>query len=236
MHKPNTTPDMKRAPLSAFQNIRSGILFGKALEDVKQIERSIALFGMIMPIIVSQAKDSLVVMDGKKRLAALKRMAFAGTLPRSLVTIPYVFVDEAHKFGRRPVLALSSQDLFRAVMSLKAKSDDVDTIADKIYLCRASVEELLQLSHLSETVRKAFFRQDISFEQAHAFSTMPCKDAQTAVFMSVGPFATVSTILTTLKTYQMDHISLKARALEPSAISKLPDTQIPQNFIWDRAA
>lgn len=238
--EPNTKKMMKRAPLSSFQNMRNGILFGKALDDVKQIERSIAQFGMIMPIIVTRAKDSFIVMDGKKRLTALKRMSFAGKLPRSLVTIPYVLADEAHEYGRRSVSILSSQELYWSVMRLKSQGEDVHTIADKLYLCRTSVEELLQLSHLSEPVRKAFFRQDISFEQAHAFSTMPCQGTQTAVFMELGPFATVNTILTKLKTYRINEPAITCKSHETSAFqapaANLIASHISQNFVWDRAA
>jgi len=237
MHNPMNRTEMKRAHLSAFQTLRNGILFGKALEDVKQIERSIAQFGMIMPIIVTQAKDALIIMDGKKRLTALKRMAFAGTLPRSLVKIPYILADEAHEFGRRSVSILSSQDLYREVVQLKSNGDGVQTIANQLFLCRASVEELLQLSHLSDPIRKAFFRQDISFEQAHAFSTMPCKNTQTLIFMSVGPFAKVSEILIALKNYGMDSFATTRKNVNPQLITpKLFPLRIPHNLEWDRAA
>lgn len=230
MHTSINPTEIQRAPLSSFQNIRSSILYGKALQDVKQIERSIAQFGMIMPIIVTKTKGALIVMDGKKRLSALKRMTFAGTLPRSLVTIPYIMADEAHMFGRRTVSVLSSQELFRSILRLKTSGHSVETIAQKLFLCRRSVEELLQLSHLSETVRNAFFRQDISFEQAHAFSAMPCHNAQTSLFLSLGPFAKVSEILDGLEAFQ----SREENELRPMSV--LPLSDVSQNFIWDHAA
>lgn len=193
------TIEIKRAPLSSFRNLRSTVLFGKALEDVKQIERSIAQFGMLMPITVTKAKNSFIVIDGKKRLSALKRMEFAGTLPRSLVETPYLFVEEAQQFGRGSVSVLSSQELYRAVETLKSGGDEIEAIAKKLYLCRRTVQEILHLTHLCDVVKHAFFRRAISFEQAYAFSTMPCHITQKRTFLTLGPFANVTTILDTIQ-------------------------------------
>lgn len=232
MHK----TEIKRAPISAFQNIRNVILFGEALKDVRQIERSIAEFGMIMPIIVTGTNNSLMVIDGKKRLTALKRMAFAGTLPRSLVKIPYLFLDEAQKFGRRPLSILPSPEIYKSVEKLKFEGDSVTNIARKLYLCRRSVQEMLHLTHLCDVIKKAFFRQSISFEQAHAFSTMPCKATQNRIFFMLGPFAEVPEILEALKA---DTLLQNANISDAIVMKKdiLPSPQNPaQIFRLDRAA
>jgi len=48
----NTT--ISQAPLSEFKALRSTILLGQELADVKHIERSITQFGLISPLIVSK--------------------------------------------------------------------------------------------------------------------------------------------------------------------------------------
>ena len=72
--------ELKTAPLNAFKTLRAPILCGQNLNDVKNLERSILEFGLMSPVIVSVAGKDLVVIDGKKRLAAIKRLSFAGTL------------------------------------------------------------------------------------------------------------------------------------------------------------
>ena len=78
------------AKLAEFKSPTARILFGERLQDIKQIQASIAAHGLLNPLIVMRQGKKFIVIDGKKRLAALRRMRFAGTLPRSLINVPYI--------------------------------------------------------------------------------------------------------------------------------------------------
>jgi len=191
--------EMKTAPISAFKSLRSPILCGQNLNDVKTLERSILEFGLMSPIVVSVAKNYLVIIDGKKRLAAIKRLAFAGTLPRSLVNIPYILTDEANQMDFRAASILSGRDLYSAVMALKHAGIEIEEIAARLYLDRRSIVETISLSRLSTRLRQAYFAKTISFQQALAYTAEPDQAAQEALLLELGPFAKPRAILETLR-------------------------------------
>ena len=151
------------------------------------------------PVIVSVAGKDLVVIDGKKRLAAIKRLSFAGTLPRSLVNIPYILTAEAKQMDFRAASVFSGRDLYQAVMELKASGNAIEKIAERLYLDRRSVNETISLSRLSTRLRQAYFAKTISFEQALAFTALPDKAAQDALLIRLGPFAKPHDILETIR-------------------------------------
>jgi len=86
---------MKTAPVDMFTTLRPRLLIGELLQDIKSIQASIAKFGLLSPIVVTRSDDRLIIIDGRKRLAAIRRLAFMGRLPRSLVNIPYIEVQDA---------------------------------------------------------------------------------------------------------------------------------------------
>lgn len=191
--------ELKTAPISAFKSLRAPILCGQNLNDVKNLERSILEFGLMSPIVVSVAKNHLVIIDGKKRLAAIKRLAFAGTLPRSLVNIPYILTDEANQMDFRAASVLSGRELYYAVMALKQSGTEIEEIAARLYLDRRSIIETISLSRLSKRLRQVFFAKSISFQQALAFTAEPDETAQEALLLALGPFAKPHVILETIR-------------------------------------
>jgi len=83
------------AKLAEFKSPTARILFGEHLQDIKQIQTSIATHGLLSPLIVMRQGKKLIVIDGRKRLAALRRMKFTGNLPRSLVNVPYIISKQS---------------------------------------------------------------------------------------------------------------------------------------------
>ncbi len=227
------TINLKRAPHSLFRILRPQILFGHALAEVKQIERSIAQFGLMMPIVVSKSQNQLVVIDGKKRLAAIRRMIFAGTLPRSLHAIPYIFVKEAKNTDFHAASVLSAYDIYDAVMSLKSKGFDLDDIADKLYLCRRSVIDIMSLSRLCTPIRKAFFNNTLSFQQARLYAAMPDEDEQIAVLTALGPFAEPEAIIKAIRQGEFETVC-EQFALPENNVVTIPKSV--QNYVWEQAA
>ncbi len=192
---------IETASVDMFTTLRSRLLRGQTLQDVKAMQASIARFGLLSPIVISRAQGRLIVVDGRKRLAAIKRLSFMGRLPRSLVNIPFIEVDIAQtKQSKTPAL-MSNRELYTTVTDMFTAHQDIDAIAADLFLPRESVRQVLTLAHLSPRLRRAFFDKVIDFSRAKAFATMPNHKAQELVFMALGPFADENEILNFGKTH-----------------------------------
>ncbi len=186
---------VKTAPVDMFTTLRPRLLIGGLLKDIKAVQASIARFGLLSPIIVSRSNGRLVVVDGRKRLAAIKRLEFMGRLPRSLVNIPYIELKDArHAPSQAPAL-MSNRDLYMTVTNMFRKSQDVAAIASDLFLTRKCVTQVLTLARLSPRLRRAFFDRTISFESARAYAAFPGDARQERAFLELGPFATDKAIL-----------------------------------------
>ena len=186
---------IKTAPVDMFTTLRPRLLVGRLLLDIKAVQASIARFGLLSPIIVSHANGRLVVVDGRKRLAAIRRLDFMGRLPRSLVNIPYIELEDArHNPSPSPAL-MSNRDLYVTVTEMFRQNQDIGLIASDLFLTRECVKQVLTLSRLSPRLQRAFFDRTISFESAKAYAAYPGHAVQEQVFMALGPFADAEEIL-----------------------------------------
>lgn len=241
----NTNADIKTAALPKFLSPRSTILCGQALTDVKHIERSIAQFGLLSPLIVSQTRSGLIVIDGKKRFAAIKRLSFKDELPSNLSEIPYVLIDDA-KFSSISVTTnLSIRAFYKAVTTLKSQGHSIESIANQLYLCRRSVTDFIRLSYLCLPIRKSLFENLITFDQAQAYTVIPDSEVQIAVMKDLGRFAKPSEILEAMEALRYVYdINTKQNsesnldfvdfALVPDDIVTLPVSD--KHYVWADAA
>lgn len=187
--------DIKTASLDMFTTLRSRLFSGKVLSDIKSVQLSVARYGLLSPIIVSNQNGKLIVIDGRKRLAAIRRLDFMGKLPRSLVNIPYVEVQDAREpIAQTPPL-MSNRDLYVTVIERFKQTQDIDTIAQELFLTSNYVRQVLTLTHLSPRLRRAFFNRAINFDQAKSFAATPIHHLQDRAFMSLGPFVESAEIL-----------------------------------------
>ena len=191
--------DIKTAKLSDFQAPTTRILFGERLKDVQQIQNSISKHGMLNPIRVMPRGKKLVIIDGKKRLAALRRMRFQGTLPRSLVNVPYVIVNEDTSLAAPQMSLLSNEEKFEETLALRKQGKSLMEIATTLYVSKQCVKDLLSVSRLSPRLRHAYFGGTISIEQAKVFASLPNKDAQDLLLVALGPFANAPDILSAIQ-------------------------------------
>ena len=186
---------LKTAPVDMFITLRPRVLRGKMLAEIKSVQASIERFGLLSPITVTRHDGKLVVVDGRKRLIAMRRLEFAGRLPRSLVNIPFVEVSDI-KSAKSPVPALMShRELYETVVTFFREHNSVEAIAEALYLSHKDVRAVLTLSHLSPRLRRAFFDRTIDFDQARCYAAMPQVAMQDRVFMALGPFATGQDII-----------------------------------------
>ena len=186
---------MKTASVDMFTTLRPRMFAGSVLEDIKSIQASIAKFGLLSPLVVTRSENRLIVIDGRKRLAAIRRLAFMDRLPRSLINIPYLEVQDAKPAATDAPSLMSNRDLYVTVMDMFRAHQDVDKIAADLYLCRKIVKQVLTLGCLSPRLRKAFFDRTIDFAQAKAYAALPHHSAQETAFLALGPFAEDQAIL-----------------------------------------
>jgi len=186
---------IKTAPVDMFTTLRPRLLVGQLLKDIKAVQASIARFGLLSPIIVTRSKGRLIVVDGRKRLAAIRRLEFMGRLPRSLVNIPFIELEDARQAQSDTPALMSNRDLFKTVIDLFKAHQDVPLIASKLYLSHKCVKQVLTLARLSPRLRQIFFHGTISFEQAKAYAALPQHKIQNRAFMTLGPFADMRAIL-----------------------------------------
>lgn len=187
--------EIKTASIDMFTTLRSRLFGGKILSDIKAVQSSIARYGLLSPIIVSSQNGKLVVVDGRKRLAAIRRLDFMGKLPRSLVNIPYVEVKSAQEPAAQTPLLMSNRDLYVTVSEQFKETQNIDAIAQALFLTSHCVRQVLTLAHLSPRLRRAFFNRAINFDQAKSFAATPIHRLQDRAFMSLGPFADSAKII-----------------------------------------
>lgn len=183
--------------LSNFRSPTPKILYGKVLKEIQEIQRSILCFGLLNPLVVKKNRNRLVVIDGRKRLAAIRRLRFEGKLPRSLTRIPYVMVDQTRK--STPDFSLMSQtELYEQVKALKSKSQTITQIASLLHTSQDNVRVILNVDDLSPLLKNAFLDGALTLAQVKAFSTIPNTGAQNDLLIKLGPFANETDILSSI--------------------------------------
>lgn len=183
------------APVEKFSLLRTPVMCGKRLHDVKTLQESIARYGLLSPIIAMKRAGQLIVIDGRKRLAAIRRLMFNGQRPRSLAKIPYLLVDEMDSGAAQGHVLVANAALYAAILERFRGGDTVSDLAQHFQISHQCVRDSLSLSRLAAPIRSAFFSRMISFSQARAFAAHPDMAEQLAQFYAIGPFATPSAIL-----------------------------------------
>ena len=184
----------RTASLSEFRAPTPKLLFGAYLKEVAKLEESIAKQGLMTPLKVTYAGNKLVVIDGRKRLSALRRMRFKNTLPRSLVNIPFVL-------GTEPVPhLLSAQEQYRGMTKLRGGGASQDEMSAALCLSAARLHALQAVDRLSPRLKAAFMGSAITLKQAEAFAALPVHSDQDSLMLAAGPFAAVGEILKAITT------------------------------------
>lgn len=211
--------NIRTARLSEVTSKDSKVFCGETLRHVKNLEASILEHGLLDPLIAKQTEQGLVVIDGRKRLMAARRLKLAGKLPRDLHMLPYVLIGEHLGLVDMPMALLSNRDQFVEVGRLHTQGHSVRDIANTLYVSAKHVRNLLSITKLSRKLQIEFLSGYLSLKQASAFATLPNKDAQDALMQVLGPFAEEPDIIraiysgeTVVKIDDDDAIILPSRA------------------------
>lgn len=192
--------NLKKAPLGTFRLLKTTILQGEVLEEIKRIEKSIIQYGLICPIVTSRLRNTLIVIDGKKRMQAIQRLAFRNELPEHLLQIPYISILESRKKDYPADSIISRKQLYTTVITLKSRNVSLAAIAEYLCLCRNTISDVVLLSRLSRRVRNAYFDHGLSFSVARAYASVPDMAQQSTLMLKLGKTADETTILNAIET------------------------------------
>lgn len=206
--------------------------FGFSLSQRNSIEemcQSIASVGLLNPLIVTQDKGRYVIVDGKKRFHAIKKLARRNKLPRTLNKVPCLLTGDAPIAGasaEKPML-LSEQDLVHEILCADRKGATYSEITARLDCSDKIITQARSLSRLNPKLMLAFINGTINLAQAAALSTLPNHQAQWDLLVNLGPFVTEPEIIaaiakgdTVLKLPNGDTMILPSRA--PISIFMLP--------------
>lgn len=190
-------------------------------ESIKEMCARITAFGLLNPLVVKREEERFVIVDGKKRFQAIKKLARLNRLPRTLNKIPCVLNDNKPMTDhalKKPLL-LSEQDLVHEILSQDCKGRTYEEISKLLDCSESIIRQARSLRLLHPKLSLAFMNNTISLAQAAALSTLPNKDAQWQLLIQLGPFVTEPQIInaiasgeTVLELPNGDTIILPSRA------------------------
>ncbi len=190
----------------------------------------IGTVGLLNPLIVTKVKGRYLVIDGKKRLHAIKKLVRRNKLPRTLNTVPCLLSDSdpiAIKQAEKPLL-LSDLELVQEILLADTSGASITDIQNRFECSRKFVKKVLSLRQLSKKLMHAFVNNAVSLDQAAALSTIPNPQAQWDLLVQLGPFATEPEIIsaiaagnTVLELPNGEILLLPSRAVKSSPSPKL---------------
>ena len=165
------------------------------------LANSIVRDGLLNPLVVRQHGSKFIVVDGKKRLAILRRLSKLKRLSKAILKVPCIVQEVASlkPVERRRPLLLTGPELAHKIILEAQNATSPVSIAQR-YECDLSVvEDCLSLPGLHPEMLKYFNNRAISLEQAAAFATIENKKAQLDLLHQLGPFVSNADIITAIR-------------------------------------
>ncbi len=167
--------DVTHAPLNSLSLDPANVRTGKPA--IGDLVASIPVKGVITPLVVREAAGGgYSVIEGSRRLAALKALARAGTVDKDFA-VPVTVRDEADAEARETSLAaniqrmdLSPPDEAAAFARLNDAGHTVEDIMAHFGLTERRVRQRLAIGHLAKPVFKAFATGELNIAMAEAFT------------------------------------------------------------------
>jgi hypothetical protein len=184
---------LNHAPVDQFALIRPRILSGQRLSEIITLQESILRYGLLNPLRVMKKDNKLIIIDGRKRFLAIKRLAFAGRVPRSLKTMPYRLMGD-ETLPQSSIL-IRNEALYEAVSSRHKRGERIEALARDLSISHQCVRDILSLNSLAAPLRTKFYARLITYKQMRAYAACPDKPRQISAYATLGPFAAPSDIL-----------------------------------------
>ena len=170
--------------------------------DLVRIRQSIEKDGLLYPLVVVKEGAKYLVIDGKKRLSVIRKLAKSKRYTRSTAKIPCL-VQDAEKItpviARRPAL-LSGPELAHQIIIAAQRRISYASIAQRFECDISVVEDCVSLTRLHPELLMHFNDKAISLEQAAAFATIDNMGAQLSLLHQLGPFVSDIEIIAAIKT------------------------------------
>lgn len=193
--------------------------------DIDALCQDIARVGLLNPLIVMKEKGRYVILDGKKRFQAIRKLTRRKMLPRTLNKVPCIVTDRIsiseHK-SAKPIL-LSDQDLAAGITQMVGLGSTPKEAGLKYQCSSEIVSKALSLENLHQKLREAFASGTINLEQAAAFATLPNPKSQWDLLLKLGPFISDTAIIsaisdgdTVIETSAGNIVILPSRAPAPA--------------------
>ena len=164
-------------------------------EGIDELANSIKSLGLLNPLTVApDGKDSYILLDGQRRLLALKKLKINET---------EVFVRELEDFQQKEVpiatdffkdkLKISEKAIGVANLINKEKKVTPETLAKRYNFKLSDVQALLKLATLHKTVLEGIDNGNLSIKQALEITKVKREDVQIKIaeFMSGKNWATL---------------------------------------------
>ena len=164
------------------------------------IKNSIETDGLLNPLTVIKQKGKFIVIDGKKRLLALRELAKSNKFKRALYKVP-CNIDCTSEIGidpARPVLMSGPEVAHKIICEVESGMPRV-MVAQRYECTAAVVEDSLSLRNLHPEILMCFNNDTLSLEQAAAFATIENMNAQWSLLLQLGPFVSNAEIITAIK-------------------------------------
>jgi len=164
---------------------------------IEEISRRIKSVGLLNPLIVTKIKGRYLVIDGKKRLHAIKKLARQNKLPRTLHTVPCLLSDSDPTTSEpinKPLL-LSDYELVQEIIKANEAGKDEKDIIQMLECSQQVIRQALSLKSLCPKLEQAFMNTAINLAQAAALATIPNPQAQWDLLVQLGPFVSEPDII-----------------------------------------
>lgn len=169
--------------------------------NLTMLAKSIEQDGLLYPLVVTKDGDKYMVLDGKKRLNVIRKLAKSNRYTRSMTKVPCI-VQEAHQIQpvieRRPTL-LTGPELAHQIILAEQTGISFISIAQRFECELAVVEDCVSLTKLHPELLLHFNNKVISLEQAAAFATIENMTAQLDLLIQLGPFVSDLEIIASIK-------------------------------------
>lgn len=194
----------KLIPLKLLTDGQSAVSFmlnNKHKDTTLWLARSIVKDGLLNPLVVIKQGSKFVVLDGKKRLAIIRRMAKNDRLNKAIAKVPCV-VQETHTVAplknKRPILLTGPELAHQIILDGQAAKSHAE-IAQRFECSISVVEDSLSLRKLNPEILLHFNKGAISLEQAAALATIENMTAQLDLLHQLGPFVSDKDIISAIR-------------------------------------